>query len=276
MNRGRGAYGILRGTMRNLLLLVVSAVACTTGCAAHRSAQMPAMEALRFEASAPPAVLTENHFTKDQSGALGERELREILEAPIFLEEKGRLGVVPVASRYELDGEVPVESTPAEVSDTLEQSGLFDLTTEVSTDWPVDRGVTGLRELAGRYRTEYLLLYRQRFNQETWTNAWGVLYPTIIGIFAAPAQRIEEAGVLEATLFDVKTGTILFTVHERVRGDTFTTLPLVERRALELKKKLIAEAAPKLALQVVAKCRRLAASRPTAETGTQVTVKSDG
>lgn len=261
--------------MRNVLLLAVSAV-LTIGCA-HQSAQMPKMEPLMFESASSPAappVLTENHFQRDKVGALGETELREILAAPIFLEEGARLGVIPVASQYELDGQVPIEATPAAVADTLEQAGLFELTTEISTDFPTDRGLSGLRELGGRYRTEYLLLYRQRFNEESHTNAWGFLYPTIIGALVAPGQVIEEAGVLEATLYDVKTGTILFTVHERVRGDVRSSPPMSDRNASELKKKLLADAAPKLAQQVVAKCRRLAAMRPGSETTTKLTVKS--
>jgi len=232
-----------------------------SACSAHRPAAMPVMEAM---------PLTENHFARDK-GAVGEAELRDILASPVFLEAGARLGVVPVASRYELDGEVPQEATPAEVSDTLEQSGLFELTTEVSTDWPTDRGVAGLRELAGRYRTEYLLLYRQRFNEESRSNGWAALYPTILGAFLAPGETVEQAGVLEATLFDVKTGTILFTVHERIRGDVTTAPPLVNRRSEELRKRLLAQAAPLLAQQVVAKCRRLAAARPTEAGAPRVT-----
>ena len=250
--------------MRLLAAAIVASL--FSACAAHRSTAMPELAPLVFEEAAVASpVLVDNHFARDKVGSLGEAELRAILASPVFLEEGARLGVVPVASRYELDEEVPQESTPAEVSDTLEQSGLFELTTEVSTDWPTDKGVSGLRELAGRYRTEYLLLYRQRFNEDSHSNGWAALYPTVIGAFFSPGETVEEAGVLEATLFDVKTGTILFTVHERIRGEVSTTPPLSNRRGHELRKRLLAEAAPKLAQQVVAKCRRLAAARPAAE-----------
>lgn len=245
-------------------ILTAALFAAMTSACAHGSASMPELAPLVFESTGAPA-LQENHFARDKVSGLGEAELKAILAAPVFLEEGARLGVVPVASRYELDSEVPQEATPAQVSDALESSGLFELTTEVSTDWPTDRGLPGLRELAGRYRVEYLLLYRQRFNEAERANGWAALYPTIIGLFAAPGQTVEEAGVLEATLFDVKTGTILFTVHERVRGDVSATVPLSGRRGEELRQKLLAEAAPKLAQQVVSKCRRLAAARPLSE-----------
>ena len=253
-------------------LLTAVAFAVLTAACAHSATAMPELMPLAFESVVSAPVLTENHFARDKVGGLGEAELKVILAAPVFLEEGSRLGVVPVASRYELDGEVPQEATPAEVSDTLEASGLFELTTEVSTDWPTDRGLPGLRELAGRYRVEYLLLYRQRFNEEERVNGWAAFYPTIIGLFASPGQDVEQAGVLEATLFDVKTGTILFTVHERVRGTVTTTLPFAGRRGDELHKKLLAEAAPKLAAQVVAKCRRLAAARPPAEGASKLSI----
>ena len=95
---------------------------------------------------------------------------------------------------------------------------------------------------------------------------------TVPGAFVSPGETVEQAGVLEATLFDVKTGTILFTVHERVRGEVSTSPPLANRRGLELQKRLLAEAAPKLAQQVVAKCRRLAAARPAAEGAAKLSI----
>lgn len=238
--------------------------ACLFTACMHAPLPMPELAPMAFE-STPAPQLSANHFQQDRVAGLGEAELRAILDAPVFLEEGARLGVLPVATRYELDGAVPQEATPAEVSDTLEGSGLFELTTEVTTDWPTDRGVPGLRELAARYRVEYLLLYRQRFSEDQHSNGWAALYPTIIGVFAVPGETVEQAGVLEATLFDVKTGTILFTVHERVRGEVTTTVPFASHRSIELRKKLLAEAGPKLALQVVAKCRRLAVARPQAE-----------
>ena len=41
--------------------------------------------------------------------------------------------------------------------------------------------------------------------------AW--LYLTLVGTIVAPSRTLETAGVLEATLFDVRTGTVLFTVY---------------------------------------------------------------
>ena len=79
----------------------------------------------------------------------------------------------------------------------------------------------------------------------------------------APSQTLESAGVLEATLFDVKTGTLLFTVFERVHAESNETIFNNDRKRRKMKEKLLTEAAEKLSAQVIEKTRRLVAARPT-------------
>ncbi len=245
---------------RTLLLLLLATLG--SGCAAAR-ASAPSMAALTFDAApVSPPPLTENHFARDRS-ALGEAELKEILAAPVFLEEGARVGVVPVATRYELDDDLPVEGAPAVLAEAMETSGLFELSSEVSTEWPTERGLPGLRELAARYRAEYLVLYRHRFNDAVSANALAIAYATVIGL-ALPGTTIDTAGVLEATLYDVKTGTILFTVNERVHGRESTSALSIDERRRQMHESLVAKAAPKLADQLLGRCRHLAASRPRA------------
>ncbi|MDP1920078.1 MAG: hypothetical protein Q8L14_27775 [Myxococcales bacterium] len=250
--------------MSRFALVVI--VGLTSGCATVKAGQ-PNLQPLAFEAGPPaPAVLEENHFSRDRS-ALGESALKEILAAPVFLEEHARIGVLPVAVRYEIDDVVPVEAAPSTLVDSLEASGLVDLATELSSEWPVDRGVAGLRELAARYRTEYLLLYRHRFVDATRPNPAAVSYLTLIAALFVPGTTVESAGVLEATLFDVKTGTILFTVNERVRGETSST-PLGVDRAEETQHRvLVNEGVKRLSDQVLLRMRRLVASRPVSSDG---------
>ena len=212
--------------------------------------------------AAQPRVLEDNHFKTDRSGNLTEAQLREILDAPVFLEEETRLGIVPVATAYEVDNELPVSSIPHSLSDAIEGTGFFEVTTEVSTDWPKDRSVAGLRELAARYRVKYLLLYRHRFEDARRLNPWGWSYLTVIGAFVAPARTFEAAGVMEATLFDVRTGTILFTVYERVHGQTRMNVWHNDVKRRDLKAQLLEEGAGLLADQVTAKIRRLVAANP--------------
>ena len=222
--------------------------------------------AARYEAAvaklAAPEPLAADHFDRDRHGGLSEEGLNAILAAPILLDQTQRVGVVPVARAYAPDSALPLPGVPAELVRSLEGAGLFPAVSEVSTDWPIDSGIAGLRELAGRYRSGYLLLYRQRFVDDARPNGWAWLYPTVVGAIFAPSRTLETAGVLEATLFDVRTGTLLFTVYERVRSSSEETPWDQDRKLGDLKRRLLETAAVKLADQVVAKARRLAAGPP--------------
>jgi len=236
------------------------------GCAGSSPMRAPVLPPLALEAApAAPEALKRDHFQGDHAGRISEEDLRRVLDAPVYLEAGARVGVVQVAAGYHPDEEMPLQAVPAILSGTMEDAGLFEVTTEVSTDWPADRGISGLRELAARYRSEYLLLYRHRFVQRDWTNSWAWFYPTVIGALVVPSQTIEVAGVMEATLFDVRTGTILFTVFERVRGKSNENVWQNERKRRELKEKLLTTAAQALADAAVNKARLLAAARPGPE-----------
>lgn len=242
------------------LTLLATLLAATVGCAsAAPQLEAPTMEAMPM---AQNEVLRENHFQSDRTGNLTEQQLRDILESPVFLENDTRLGIVPVATAYEVDTDVPVETVPSVLSEALEDTGHFEVTTEISTDWPKARSVAGLRELAARYRAKYLLLYRHRFVDRARTNGWGWTYPTLIGAFAVPGTTYEVAGVMEATLFDPRTGTILFTAFERVHDTTTHNIWHVKHKRAELKRRLVTEATQKLADDVTHKVGRLVAARP--------------
>jgi len=247
----------------NLALVVIGIGASVLlgGCGAALRPLSAEMKPLDLAPQAP-AVLQENHFTRDHAGSISEEDLRRVLAAPVFLEENARLGVIQVSTGYEPDADLPLTTVPATLSCALEEAGLFEVASEVSTDWPADRGVSGLRELATRYRAEYLLLYRHRFVDDTTTNAWGWAYLTLLGALFVPAETLQTAGVVEATLFDVKTGTILFTVFARVQSSEDANLWHQDLKRRAMKEKLLEQAAKRLADQVTAKSRRLAASRP--------------
>src|SRR4051794_20772635 len=101
-----------------LLLTAVFAL-LTTACA-HTQLASPELAPMLFDATPKAEVLRDNRFATDRVAGLSETDLTTILASPVFLEEGARVGVLPVASRYELDGAVPQEATPAEVSDNLE------------------------------------------------------------------------------------------------------------------------------------------------------------
>jgi len=255
-----------------LVYLALLALLGGTGCATSRAPLAAEMAPMSFStesvgdgATPAPPILTENRFSRDNSGSISEEALREVLASPVFLEEKARVGIVPVQGSYALDMDVPLPAVTAALAEALDTSGEFELASEVSTDFPVDRGISGLRELAARYRCDYLLIYRHRFVDDAYMNpvAWG--YLTVLGALVLPGHTLESAGVLEATLFDVKTGTLLFTVNERVHARERVNVWHNELKTQWMKRKMLETATQKLADQVVGKIRRLVVARPALE-----------
>lgn len=250
-----------------VLALATLVLVALTGCAAARprEASLPRLFATEGAAApAAPAPLVDNHFTRDAMGTLSEAELREILSAPVFLEAKARLGVVPVSNGYGADGEIPIAGVPGALAQTLDDTGLFEVVSEVSTDFPATGSIAGLRELAARYRCDYLLLYRHRFVDRVYASGWAWTWATVVGPMIAPANVLEAEGVLEATLFDVKTGTILFTTFERVKDRKEDNVLDTERKQKEMQEKLLETATRKIGGAVVEQVTRLAAARPEA------------
>lgn len=245
-------------------LLFASLTACA---AAREEVRMPALFAA--DAAAPaapeaPKLLEVNHFTRDSMGTLSEADLRNILQAPVFLEEKARLGIVPVSDGYGANGEIPVVAVPGALAKTLDDTGQFEIVSEVSTDFPATGSIAGLRELAARYRCDYLLLYRHRFVDRVYASGWAWTWVTLVGQMIAPANVLEAEGVLEATLFDVKTGTILFTTFERVKDKKEENVLDTERKQKELRERLLADATKSIGKSVVDQIGRLAAARKDA------------
>lgn len=237
--------------------LVVFVVAGLSACGSYRAPLSVQMDPI---IEAPPLI--DNHFKRDAMGDLTEVHLKAILEAPVFLEEKARVGIVPVASGYAVDRDTPVVAVPGVVAQAIADGGHFEVVSEVTTDWPTGGSIAGLRELAARYRVEYLLLYRHRFVEQSWTNAWALAWLTFIGGFVAPQNTIEVAGVLEATLFDVKSGTLLFTSFERLSHKSEENVWQNARKRRDIKARLLTMASPKLADKVMEQLRRLASARP--------------
>lgn len=240
-------------------LLIALALAACGGSSAPLEATLPPL-AVAEAAPAPP--IENDYFNRDHTGALTEEDLRALLAAPVFLADETRLGIVPVAVAYEADEEVPLVGVPEVLAEALDNTGFFEVTSEVSTDWPSDRSISGLRELAARYQTRYLLLYRHRFVERRHVNAWSAAWLTVVAIPFVPSQTLETAGVLEATLFDVQTGTLLFTVYERVHAISDENVWGNERKLRRMRERLLDDGAEALADKVVHQVHQLVAARP--------------
>jgi len=240
------------------LVILLTATAACAGSGMRKPTLAPL--ALAERPRQAPQPLKEDLFKRDHAGSIGEAELQRVLDAPVELEAGARVGVVPVRSGYGPDGDLPLEVVPEALAGAVEATGLFDGVTEVSTDWPNHGNLPGLRELAARYRSEYLLLYRHRFASDSYANPWSWFWLTVVGGFFAPVTTLESAGVLEASLFDVRTGTILFTAFARVDGETDENLWGTDRKQRALQERLLKKATEDLSNVVVAKLRALQAA----------------
>ncbi len=244
------------------LLMLLTAAATLAGCGAAQRPQSAAMKPLALAAPAAPRPLDTNHFQRDKVGTVSEAAMREILAAPVFLEAGARLGIVPVETGYELDKDVPLSEVTGQLAERLTDAAFFEVASEVTTDWPGTRSVAGLREIATRYRAEYLLLYRHRFVDWQHVNGWGATWIAVLPALFVPHNTVEVAGVLEATLFDVKTGTLLFTVYERIGAEQTQNLWHPDRKLRHLKRGLLRKATDSLAAKVDGRLRTLVANRP--------------
>ncbi len=141
------------------LFVIFSMLSVIIGCGGAGKPLRARMPSMRL---APAQALTANHFKRDKVAGLSEVAMRKIMSAPVYLEENARIGILQIQTRYEIDASLPVEKVMGTLAERLHDSNHFEVVSEVTTDWPGTRSVSGLREIATRYRAEYLLLYRHR------------------------------------------------------------------------------------------------------------------
>lgn len=200
-----------------------------------------------------PEVLSRSLF--NQGGAVTEDDLQKILSTGIDLAFPARIGVLPVASPFSAGGDVSVSLrtiASRDLAKSLSKSPAFSQVSNISTDLPSQGGIEGLRAIAARYRLRYIVLYSERFEDDTHVNGWAALYPTILGIFLTPSVTIASTGVAEADLIDVRTGTILASSVMPLRVDEVTFAVGSGREHREAQHEVAAAAAPDLALDLAA------------------------
>jgi len=208
---------------RSLTTLVHALCTLTLATSACGGAAMAsrAMGATAVTQALPmPVPLSQSHFAKDPDGTISEDKLQLILDAPQILELPVRVGVLPVVTAKDWRGPGPdYERVPAGTAPfvkALRASDSFSLVSEVM---PIPSGALGmeaLRMVAARYRLRYVVLYREVIRHRQRLNGWAVLYGTLVGALFVPGETLYVDGYLEASLFDVKTGLLLFTTRRAV------------------------------------------------------------
>jgi hypothetical protein len=226
------------------------AVGCAAGGARYSSKAMA-------EVAAPPIALPpleESVFSRDPWGQLTEEDLQRILASPIELDLPARVGILPVMTATDWRGPNPnYDTVPAGTAALLKELRGAEAFTLVTDVMPIPSGALGmeaLREIAARYRLRYVLLYREVIGDKTTLNAlaWG--YTTLVGALFLPGQHLEVGGYLEASMFDVKTGLLMFTTRRAVSATKDTNVWYNDYKLSKLKRSLAVKFAPELAKDV--------------------------
>jgi hypothetical protein len=239
-------------------MLVVCLIACG---GRQRMASAPMAAAPPAIAGSPPP-LDRSLFARDPAGQLSEDALQKILAAPIELDLPARVGVLPISTATDWRGPGPDERVPAGLSplvDRLRRDAAFSLVTQTMVIPSGALGMEALREVAARYRLRYLILYREVIAKRSELNPWAWGYATVVGALFLPGQRHEVYGYIEASMFDVKTGLLMFTTRRSINASATGNQWHQATKRDKLAAAAISKFAPELAYDVLADLRKFAA-----------------
>lgn len=247
-------------TTRIALLVALTAAAAGCGAKQHMASARMAEAPMAAQPASPPP-LDRSLFARDPQGQLTEENLQKILAAPIELDLPARVGVIPVLTATDWRGPAPDFHVPAGVAPfvrKLRGAEPFSLITEIM---PIPSGALGmeaLREVAARYRLRYVILYREVIAKKKKANRWAVGYATAVGALFLPGQQHEVYGYIEATMFDVKTGTLMFTTRRAVQASKRNNVWYQDDKLAALTSKLVGTYAPDLASDLMSDLYRYA------------------
>jgi hypothetical protein len=199
------------------ILALSSLTLATAGCAgAKMSASAPSVNSNTTE-------LTRSVFARDPNGQLSEEAIQKILSSPLELDLPARVGILPIIEAEDWRGPGPdYQVAPSAISNMAEKLHSEDAFSMVTEMMPIPSGALGmeaLREIAARYKLRYIVLYRENVRKRVQVNPWAVGYATLIGTLFLPGSTLKVDGYVEASLFDVKTGLLMFTVRRRIQAD---------------------------------------------------------
>lgn len=242
-------------------VVVVCLFVGAAGCGAKMASRAMAPSAAMAADVAQPPPLDRSLFARDPNGQLAEDALQRILAAPIELDLPSRVGVLPIRTATDWRGPSPDERVPAGVPsfvDRLRRDAAFSLVTQTMVIPSGALGMEALREIAGRYRLRYLLLYREVLAKADRLDAWAIGYATLIGALFLPGKHQEVYGYIEASMFDVKTGLLMFTTRRAITASQRTNEWHTSVKLDQLAARAVSKFSPELAADVLADLRRFA------------------
>lgn len=236
-----------------------------TGCGAKKqymaSSAMPSAEPRMAAPTAPPP-LDRSVFARDPQGQLSEDMLQKILASPIELDLPSRVGVLPIITATDWRGPSPdFVHVPAGVSPLvarLRKDAAFSLVTEMMPIPSGSLGMEALREASARYRLRYVVLYREVLAKNDHLNAWAWGYVTAVGALFLPGKQHEVYGYIEATMFDVKTGLLMFTTRRSIMASKRSNEWREKEKLAQLASNAVTKFAPDLASDFLLDVRRFA------------------
>jgi hypothetical protein len=240
----------------------VVVICLVSACAAPAKVAMSSARMAPAAQPAPPP-LDRSLFARDPSGALSEDALQKILASPIELALPARVGVLPIMTAKDWRGPGPDDRVPAGVAPfvgRLRRDAAFTLVTETMVIPSGALGMEALREIAARYRLRYLLLYREVLAKQSILNAWAWGFVTGVGALFLPGQNQHVYGYIEASMFDVKTGLLMFTTRRAITASQSTNNWHQQEKIDQLASDAVSKYSPDLAVDVLSDLRRFAAA----------------
>ena len=234
-----------------------------TACGAARPHMASAPMAAGAAAQSAPPPLDRSLFARDPNGQLSEEALQRIIASPIELDLPARVGVMAVSSAADWRGPGPDAGVPAGLSplvDRLRRDAAFSLVTQTMVIPSGSLGMEALRENAARYRLRYLILYREVIAKHHQLGPWAWGYVTGVGALFLPGQEHEVYGYIEASMFDVKTGLLMFTTRRSIQASETSNSWHTEEKLDRLAANALAKFSPDLATDVLADLRKFASA----------------
>ena len=248
--------------MTRAALLVCVLVFSACGAKQKMASAPMARMAEPMAPTAAPPPLDRSVFSKDPRGQLTEDALQKILASPIELDLPSRVGILPIITATDWRGPSPDwDRVPPGVSPLVKRlraDAAFSLVTEMMPIPSGSLGMEALREAAARYRLRYVILYREVIAKKYHRNHWAWGYATAVGALFLPGKQHEVYGYIEATMFDVKTGLLMFTTRRAITASKRENEWRTTDKLAQLASNAVSKFAPDLAVDFLVDVRRFA------------------
>jgi hypothetical protein len=169
---------------------------------------------------------------------------------------------LPILTATDWRGPSPdFDRVPAGVSPMvarLRKDAAFSLVTEMMPIPSGSLGMEALREAAARYRLRYVILYREVLAKKHYANAFAWGYATVFGALFLPGKQHEVYGYIEATMFDVKTGLLMFTTRRAIMASKRSNEWRTQDKLAQLASNVVSKFSPDLAVDFLLDVRRFA------------------